>query len=140
MTTPSDAPDSIDTIVALMEETLTVSRETNALAHETNTKVGALESYTRQIGVTVDRHDEDLYRAEKGGIVGRLERIEDRVNAKIDAARKEADAAISTAKTDAANAVAAVRAEIAPMRWVGLIVGGAVIMWLVTQGLTLIKP
>jgi len=118
MTTPTDT----GSLLPLLEENLELSRETHA-------KVNGIEVQLRSVAGTVEKHDVSLYHADEGGIIGRVGRIEDRLNARIDSIQK-----------DAVAAIAAVRAEIAPMRWVGLIVGGAVIMWLVTQGLTLIKP
>lgn len=61
-----------ETLQALIEENLELSRDTN-------TRLTGVEVQVRQIGDTVQRHDTSLYHADEGGLVGRLARVEDRV-------------------------------------------------------------
>lgn len=102
-------PDTAD-LLPLIEETLELQRETHA-------KVSGIEIQLRSVADKVEKHDVSLYHADEGGIIGRLARVEDRLTARIKA----------------------IEDKIAPMLWVGGIVGGVTLSWIVGQLLGLIK-
>lgn len=101
----------LQTILPLIEETLEVSRENLTLTR-------GIEIQVREITNRVEKHDVSLYHADEGGIVGRVARVEDRLNAKIKA----------------------VEDKLAPIMWVGGVLGGLTLSWIVGQVLGLIKP
>lgn len=102
-------PDTAD-LLPLIEETLELQRETH-------TKVSGIEIQLRSVADKVEKHDVSLYHADGGGIIGHLARVEDRLTARIKA----------------------IEDKIAPMLWVGGIVGGVTLSWIVGQLLGLIK-
>lgn len=111
-----------ETIQALLEENLELSRETH-------TKVSGLEIQVRALVDKVERHDVSLYHADDGGLVGRIARVEDRLKAEI---KSVADAASANTK----------RIEDRVMLVWGAfaLIGGGVATWIMGQLLGLINP
>lgn len=113
-------------LIAILEETLAEVREmrdevrrNSAATNENLTLTRGMEIQFRTVADTVAKHDVSLYHADEGGIVGRLGRIEDRLNAKIDSLQKETQAKIDAAKNEAEKRDADTNAKIKPVIWVG---------------------
>lgn len=132
--------DSGDAILAMLEESLQVARDTQAEVSETHTKVSGLELQVRSLVDKVDRHDVSLYHEDDGGLRGRIARTEDRLAAAQAASEARVQAEVRSAAEAALSSYKRLEDRVMLIWAIGGLVGGGAAMWIVGQLLGLIKP